>query len=415
MTTLLGVSLAGRRVVVVGGAAGTARRIERFVRDGARVAVYAPRVASEVETLIRAHALPWVRRLPRARDLRGTWLVHAASGDRRTDARIAALCEQRQILCINASAATHGTARLAAETRSGDVVVGAVSDSGADPRRAARVRNAIGELLDRGALPVRRRRSSAPGRVDLVGGGPGPIDLLTIRGRRLIAEADVIVADRLGPVDVLKELEPDVEVIDVGKRPGSHPVPQEEINALLVSHARAGKRVVRLKGGDSFVFGRGGEEVRACHEAGVPVEVVPGLTSAVSVPQAAGIPVLHRGTASQLYVMHGHGEVTEAALEAMRQYDVTCVILMGVAEIPRLAATALAAGVPADRPVAIVEAGHTPRQRTTRTTLGKAASDAAAAGVANPAVIVIGHVAREGLLYPQPSTNAHTLAGDTHR
>ncbi|MCO7204794.1 uroporphyrinogen-III C-methyltransferase, partial [Microbacterium sp. CnD16-F] len=255
---------------------------------------------------------------------------------------------------------------------------------------------------------------TAAGHVDLVGGGPGPGDLMTVRGRRLLAEADVVVADRLGPTDVLAELDPDVEVIDVGKAPGHHPVPQDEINAILVAHARAGKRVVRLKGGDPFVYGRGGEEVAACLAAGVPVEVVPGLTSVVSVPQAAGIPVTHRGTAAGLHVTMGQGPVSAATRAALADDTVTTVVLMGVAALPKLVAAALAAGAPAHRPVAIVERGHTPTQRTTRTTLSAAVTDAAAAGVSNPAVIVVGEVAAAGLLLPDAAA-VSAGGGDSDR
>jgi uroporphyrin-III C-methyltransferase/precorrin-2 dehydrogenase/sirohydrochlorin ferrochelatase len=177
-------------------------------------------------------------------------------------------------------------------------------------------------------------------------------------------------------------------------------VPQHEINALLVDHARAGKRVVRLKGGDPFVYGRGGEEVAACLAAGIPVEVVPGLTSVVSVPQAAGIPITHRGTAASVHIVNGQAEVGASTLAALADETVTTVVLMGVAALPRLVHAAQAAGVPADRPVAIVENGHTPHQRTTRTTLASAIADATAAGVRNPAVIVVGEVARADLLMP---------------
>ncbi|GAB3602102.1 uroporphyrinogen-III C-methyltransferase [Microbacterium aureliae] len=396
---------------MVGGGPVTARRLRRFVADGARVRVVAPDVVPEVRELILAHRLPWTRRAVRPRDLAAAWLVHTATGDARTDAGVAARCERRRILCVNASDGGHGSARLAAETRSGDVVVGVVSDAGVDPRRAATVRDAVATLLHAGRLPVRRRRGGGPGRVDLVGGGPGPVDLMTVRGRRLLAEADVVVADRLGPTGALAELDPEVEVIDVGKQPGRHTVPQEEINRMLVAHALAGKRVVRLKGGDPFVFGRGGEEVAACVAAGVAVEVVPGLTSIVSVPQSAGIPVTHRGTAASLHVVNGQAEeASPATLAALADPAVTTVVLMGVAALPRLVAAALGAGAPADQPVAIVERGHTASQRTTRTTLAGAVAAATAAGVSNPAVIVIGDVAREGLLLP-----ALALAGDASR
>lgn len=403
MTTMLGVPLAGRDVLMVGGGEVTERRLRRLLSDGADARIIAPALSDGVRALVDAHRLSWTPRAARADDVDGAWLVHTATGDPRADADIAAACESRRILCVNASDGAHGSARLAAETRSGDVIVGVVSDAGVDPRRAARLRDSIGALLREGRLPLRRRRTTAAGRVDLVGGGPGPTDLMTVRGRRLLAEADVVVADRLGPTDVLGELDPDVEIVDVGKRPGHHPVPQAQINRILIDRARAGKRVVRLKGGDPFVYGRGGEEVAACHSAGIPVEVVPGLTSAVSVPQAAGIPVTHRGTSATLHVVNGQAETSASTLAALADHSVTTVVLMGVAALPRLVAAALAAGVPAGRPVAIVENGHTASQRTTRTTLGTAVADARAAGASNPAVIVVGEVARAGLLMPEPA------------
>ncbi|WP_405374334.1 MULTISPECIES: uroporphyrinogen-III C-methyltransferase [unclassified Microbacterium] len=400
MTTMLGLSLTGRRVVFVGGGAVAARRVVRFIEEGAAITVVSPVVGEAMRELIDAHDLEWIPRAAEPGDIAEAWVVHSATGIPRVDADVSGWCEAARVFCVNTSDGAHGSARLTAETRSGDVLVAVASDAGVDPRRSARLRDAIGTALREGTLPLRRRRSASAGRVDLVGGGPGPADLMTVRGRRLLAEADVVVADRLGPTDVLSDLDPDVEIIDVGKQPAHHPVPQEEINALLVAHAQAGKRVVRLKGGDPFVYGRGGEEVAACIAAGVPVEVVPGLTSVVSVPQAAGIPVTHRGVAAGVHVAHGQGEVSGATRAALADGTVTTVVLMGVAALPKIVAAALAAGAPADRPVAIVERGHTPSQRTTRTTLGAAVTDAAAAGVSNPAVIVIGEVAAAGLLLP---------------
>lgn len=403
MTTLLGVTLTGRDVLLVGGGAVAARRLRRFLDEGARVRIVAPDLAPETRELVQEHGIAWTARGFRRRDLGRAWLVHTATGNRRVDLDVAAACARRRILCICASDGAHGSARMTAQTSSGDVTVGVVSATGADPRRSMRVSQAIAELMAAGRLPLRGKRSSV-GRVDLVGGGPGPIDLMTVRARRLLAEADVVVADRLGPTSELwPELDPDVLVIDVGKHPGHHPVTQDEINELLVAHARDGKRVVRLKGGDPFVFGRGGEEVLACVAAGVPVEVVPGPTSAVSVPQAAGIPVTHRGTASSLHVVNGQAALSPATFAALADDTTTTVVLMGVAALPRLVESALAAGVAADRPVAIVENGHSPQQRTTRTTLGQAAADARAVGVRNPAVIVVGDVARAGLLLPDPN------------
>ena len=397
MTTMLGLSLTGRRVVFVGGGTVAARRLGRFLDEGADVRIVSPELGDAMRAAVAAHGLTWVSREARRDDIADAWLVHTATGIPRVDAAVAAWCESERVFCVNTSDGAHGTARLTAETRSGDVIVGVASDAGVDPRRAVRLRDAIAAALRAGMLPLRRRRRGG-GRVDLVGGGPGPADLMTVRGRRLLAEADVVVADRLGPVDVLHELEPGVEVIDVGKQPGHHPVTQDEINALLVAHARAGKRVVRLKGGDPFVFGRGGEEVAACHAAGIPVEVVPGLTSVVSVPQAAGIPVTHRGVSGGLHVANGQGPITPSTRTALGDDAITTVFLMGVAALPRIVEAARAAGAPLKRPVAIVERGHTPQQRTTRSTLATVLADAAAAGVTNPAVIVIGEVARAGLL-----------------
>jgi uroporphyrin-III C-methyltransferase/precorrin-2 dehydrogenase/sirohydrochlorin ferrochelatase len=224
--------------------------------------------------------------------------------------------------------------------------------------------------------------------VALVGGGPGDSGLITVRGRRLLGQADVVIADRLGPRGLLKELAPDVRVIEVGKTPGHHPVPQSEINQILVDEALQGHRVVRLKGGDPFVLGRGGEEAEFCRQHGV--EVVPGVTSAISVPAAAGIPVTHRGLAKGFSVVTGHEELAEVPARA----DHTVILLMGVGQLRASAVSLAHAGLPEDTPVGIVENGYLPNQRVTIGTLGSIADQAEATGVANPAVIVIGDVVR---------------------
>jgi len=401
MTLLLGVSLAGRDVLLVGGGRVTARRLRRFVDDGAVVRVVAPQLHPETARLVHEHGATWHPRRFRPRDLAGAWLVHVATGDAHTDGRIVGLCERRRVFCISAGDGEHGSARMTAQLDAGDVTVAVTSTHGADPRRSAAVRDAIDDLIATGRLPLRRRRPARSGRVDLVGGGPGPADLMTVRARRLIAEADVVVTDRLGPAaEVVRGLDADVQVIDVGKRPGHHPVPQEEINRILVDHATAGLRVVRLKGGDPFVFGRGGEEMQACLEAGVPVDVTPAPSSAIAAPQAAGIPVTHRGVASAFHVVNGQGTTEASTLAAMADPTVTTIVLMGVGALARIVSDALRHGVPTDRPVAFVESGHTPQQRTTRTTLACAIADAQRIGLRNPAVIVIGDVARAGLLLP---------------
>lgn len=209
----------------------------------------------------------------------------------------------------------------------------------------------------------------------------------------LLAEADVVVTDRLGPRSLLGTLAAEVEVVDVGKTPGNHPVSQERINELLVHHASLGKRVVRLKGGDPFVLGRGGEEALHCAEHGIPVEVVPGVTSAVSVPAAAGIPVTHRGITASFVVASAH-DGADAVLRAASDAapDATLVLLMGVTRLGDTAQALIRSGRRADTPVALVERGWTPEQRTTVTTLERAAEDALAAGVRAPAVVVVGDV-----------------------
>jgi uroporphyrin-III C-methyltransferase/precorrin-2 dehydrogenase/sirohydrochlorin ferrochelatase len=379
--------LTGRRVVAVGGGPVTARRLSAWVAAGADVHVVAPYACEDVwDAAGRGEVTLHLREFA-PEDLDEAWLAHTATGDHRVDLAVAQAAEARRVWCTNAGAAEEGTARTPAVTRVDDIVV-AVS-AGDDPRRAARLRNAVAEQLQAGALPQRRVRAGA-GQVSLVGGGPGDPGLITTRGRALLARADVVVVDRLAPRALLDELDPDVEVIEAGKAPGKHTLGQEEINEVLVAKARAGLRVVRLKGGDPYVLGRGSEEADACRAAGVPVEVVPGVTSALAVPAAAGIPVTARGVTSRFTVVSGHeGPLDFAALAAL---DGTLLFLMGVGRLAEIAAELVTHGRPLDQPVAVVERGTLPDQRVTRATLGTIAEVAADQQVANPAVIVIGDV-----------------------
>ncbi len=382
--------LTGRLVVVVGGGPVAARRAASAAAAGAHLRVIAPQLCEDLTDLLgESVAHQWVCRDYQPGDLDGAWLAHTATGHRPTDDAVAAEADAARVWCVRADDAAASTAWVPAVARDGDGVVVAVS-GGRDPLRAKAIRDAVQLGLDTGELPVRRaRRRSGDGRVALVGGGPGDPGLLTLRGRRLLAEADVVVTDRLAPTAVLDELPDEVVVIDVGKTSGHHPVPQHEINALLVDHARAGRRVVRFKGGDPFVFGRGGEELLACREAGVPVEVVPGVSSAVAVPAAAGIPVTHRGLARSVTVATGHEGLDDTACSGAD----TLVLLMGVTRLADTAATLIARGRPATTPVAVVESGCTPGQRTTVGTLATIAELAAARGVRAPAVVVVGEVA----------------------
>lgn len=397
MTALIGLELAGRLVLVVGGGPVAARRVASLRAQGAHVRLVAPQLCEDLADVVAdGRGITWYARTVQEADLAGAWLVHTATGDAAVDRAVARWADARRVWCVNAGDASSGSARVPAVARHGDVVVAVTSADAPDPRRSSAVRDQLAAHLRSGAVDLRSRRSTrpgAPGRVVLVGGGPGDADLLTIAGRRALAQADVVVADRLGPTSVLDELPVDVEVIDVGKAPGHHPVPQAEINRLLVEHAQRGRVVVRLKGGDPYVLGRGGEEVLACRAAGVPVEVIPGVTSAVAVPAAAGIPLTHRGTATEFHVVTGHAGLGPGAAQALAAGSATVVVLMGVALIPAIAAQALAAGADPATPVALVEDGTRPTQRVTRTTLAHVAQDAVRAGVQAPAVIVIGRVA----------------------
>jgi uroporphyrin-III C-methyltransferase / precorrin-2 dehydrogenase / sirohydrochlorin ferrochelatase len=379
--------LVGRRVLVVGGGPVAARRAGGCVDAGALVHVVAPQVCEDLRDLAAAGKLVVSLREYAAGDEAGAWLVHACTGDAGVDGAVAAAAEARGTWCVRASAAERSPAWVPAVARAAGTTV-AVS-AGGDPRRARAVRDAVALLLETGGLPLRRGRPG-PGHVSLVGGGPGDPGLITTRGRQLLAAADVVLVDRLAPRDLLSLLPLDVEVVDVGKGPGNHPMPQEEINRLLVEHARAGRHVVRLKGGDPFLLGRGGEEVLACREAGVPVSVVPGVTSAVAVPAAAGIPVTHRGVSRQVTIASGHGDDLDWA--ALAHLEGTLVLLMGLTGLPVAVLALLAYGRSPDTPVALVEAGTTPAQRVTVGDLTSIVALAAKRQVKPPAVIVIGDV-----------------------
>ena len=234
------------------------------------------------------------------------------------------------------------------------------------------------------------------GSVALVGAGPGDPDLMTVRGLAVLRRADVVVYDRLIDPRLLDEAPACARRVFVGKARGAHTLPQGEINALLIAHARRGRRVVRLKGGDPFVFGRGGEEAGALAAAGISFEVVPGVSSAVAAPAAAGIPLTHRGVASSFAVVTGH-ECEEHGVDRVRWAHLatavdTLVILMGLEHLPRIATALLEAGRAGDTPVALVERGTTSSQRVVVGRLDSIATLAEAASVRPPAVIVVGDV-----------------------
>ncbi len=226
--------------------------------------------------------------------------------------------------------------------------------------------------------------------ISLVGAGPGDPELLTVRGLRRLQEADVVVHDALVGTGVLALARPDAELVDVGKRPGA-PVPQELINELLIQLGRSGRNIVRLKGGDPFVFGRGGEEALALTRAGLVFEVVPGVSSVIAAPAAAGIPVTHRGVSASFTVVTGHRQRGETAVnwKALAQAGGTIVVLMGVAQRGAIAAALIEGGLPQDTPVAAIRYATSIQQHVVRCALSELAETA----VESPATIVIGPVA----------------------
>lgn len=396
MTTLVGLDLAGRRVVVVGAGAVGVRRSRRFLEDGARVVLVDPAPSEDARRMASHGDVELVERAVGPADLDDAWLVVAATSDGDVNARVAAWCEERRTWCVNASDGTSGSARSVASSRHGDLRIGVVGTAAPDPRRAAAVRDALVEHVASGRVDLRRRRPGH-GRVVLVGSGPGAPGLVTAAGLEALRTADVVVTDRLGATGLLDQLPEDVEVVDVGKSPTNHPVPQDEINRILVEHARAGRTVVRFKGGDPYVFGRGGEEVHACRAAGLDVEVVPGITSAFSVPALAGIPVTQRGVATSVLVTSGHAGA-DPAITAALEAGSTVVLLMAVSSLPHICEAAIAAGIDPDLPLAVVERGTTAHERVTRATLATCADVMAAAQIRPPAVVVLGRVAADGFL-----------------
>ncbi|QOC90705.1 uroporphyrinogen-III C-methyltransferase [Micromonospora craniellae] len=400
----LGLRLAGLPVVVVGGGAVATRRVPALLDAGADVLLVTP----EISPALRAHAdagrLRWAARRFVPEDLDGAWLVQVAIDDPIAAASVSVAAAERRIFCVRADDREAATAWTPAVTRHGPVTVGVLG--GGDPHRAMTVRDAIRTLLQarKGTLltppveegPLVNTGTARGGEVALVGAGPGDAELITLKGWRLLTEADVVVADRLVPGLLLDELRSGVELVDASKIPYGPSRTQEEINRILVDRALAGSVVVRLKGGDPYVFGRGGEELLACAEAGVPVTVVPGVTSSIAAPAAAGVPVTHRGVAHEFTVVSGHvapdSPDSLVRWEALAGLRGTLVILMGLKNLPAITATLLAHGRPADTPAAVVQEATTGAQRIVRSTLGEVAAAVADAGLRPPAVVVLGDV-----------------------
>ncbi|TNC46473.1 uroporphyrinogen-III C-methyltransferase [Mumia zhuanghuii] len=348
-------AVSGRRVLVVGGGTPALAQVAALRDGGAHVTVVAPRTVQSVSDLADRGVLTWHPRTYASSDLAGHDLAVPATGDPVLDAQVAADAAAAQVWCTVAN------------------------------RRVSPRADPDENVEDR----------TERGRVVLVGGGPGDPGLITIAGLEAVRSADVVVTDRLAPLGVLQGLE--AEIIDVGKIPRGRSTPQEEINRILVEQAKAGRRVVRLKGGDTFVFGRGGEEVEACVAAGVPVDVVPGVTSAIAGPALAGIPVTHRGLSQGFTVVSGHVPPGDprSTLDwtALARSGTDLVLLMAVATLPAITETLIAEGLDPETPAATVADATLPTQRVVRADLATIAARVATEGIAAPAITVIGKVA----------------------
>ncbi|MEU6785214.1 uroporphyrinogen-III C-methyltransferase [Nonomuraea angiospora] len=394
---LLGLRLSGRRVLVVGGGRVAQRRVPALLEAGAEVTVVSPSVTPALDDLIAAGRVTWHARPYEVGDCDGAWLVQACTDDRSVNTAIAAEAEAKRVWCVRADDKDASAAWTPATGRVDEINVAVTA--GGDPRRAAGIRDAVVEALRDGTVDARRNRTKPVG-VALVGGGPGDPGLITVRGRQLLAQADVVVADRLAPRALLDELAPDVELIDAAKVPYGRSLSQETINELLVDRARQGKFVVRLKGGDPFVFGRGGEEMIACARSGIPVLVVPGITSAVAVPGAAGVPVTHRGVSQEFHVISVHvapdDPKSTVDWPALARSQGTLVLMMAVERLAKVAEALIRDGRPPETPAMVVQDGTLPTQRAVTASLSTVADRVSAAGIRPPAIVIVGDVVRVG-------------------
>jgi uroporphyrin-III C-methyltransferase/precorrin-2 dehydrogenase/sirohydrochlorin ferrochelatase len=443
------VDVRDRQVVVVGGGVVAHRKTEHLLKAHARVRVVAPELCADLDSY-RVLGRIEFRPVPfSAAQLDGAFLVVAATDDESVNEAVSRLARERGMLVNVVDDAARSSFIFPAIVDRSPLIV-AVGTAGSSPTLARRVRTQIEALLPerlgalaqyagrwrnavKAALPemparlrfwdgffngpvatsllsgseagadaamqsalhqARAAAGTQAGEVYLIGVGPGNPDLLTLRAQQLLQQADVLLYDRLVPEVILGRARRDAEKINVGKTPGKHEHTQDYINQLLVEHARAGKRVARVKGGDPFIFGRGGEELQVLRAAGIPVVVVPGVTASLGAAASAGIPLTHRGVAQALTLVTATG-ANSASLDwrALAQEKHTVVFYMGAAQIPHIVAKLIEHGLPAAQPVALLERATWPDERVLKSTLAQLPSLAAASQLRSPTLLVVGEVA----------------------
>lgn len=438
------IDIQGMDGLVVGGGRIAAHKIEKLRPFGARLTVIAPVIQKE---LAEDKSLICLEREFEESDIRGKFFVIAASDHRELNARISRLCREKGIL-VNAVDDKENCGFLfPALVKAGKLTVG-ISTAGASPQVAAALRSRIAQELpdqteaildylesirELAKAKIQDGKSRAAflketalycmeidrplsmeetmermgtytecpgdrtGTVTLVGAGCGAYDLITLKGLNAVRSAQVLVYDDLLDPRLLEHASESCERLYVGKRTGRHSMPQEEINALLIEKARQGKNVVRLKGGDPFVFGRGGEEMMALQEAGIAVKAVPGITSSIALPAAAGIPVTHRGISRSFHVITGHtadgGKDLHSELEAIAGQEGTCIFLMGFTHLREIAEGLMLHGKSGDTPVAVVHGEFDGTVQAVRGTLADIDRKVKQSDIRMPAVIVVGAVA----------------------
>ena len=341
--------LEDREVLVCGGGPAALGLVGELLESGARITVIGPDLSPTIADLAARGLLQAIPRDVDPADFDRATLVVPASGDNQADDQVRELAHRHGVL-------------------------------------ATRARSQPPRVLD-----------EQPGTVTLVGAGPGHPGLITVAGQQAIQQAEVIISDRLVPLSALDQASPGALIIDVGKIPRGASTPQQTINALLVEHARAGRTVVRLKGGDSFVFGRGGEEWQACAEAGIPVTVLPGVSSAIAAPALAGVPLTHRDLTQGFTVISGHVPPDDPGCtldwSALARANTTLVIMMGVATLAKITAKLIQERLDPQTPAMTVANAGLPSQFSVHATLADIAARSHAEGIRPPAITVIGAVA----------------------